>query len=335
MTATTPAPLLRVNDLRVEYDTPGHTKVTAVDGVSFDVEPGETVGLVGESGSGKSTVAKALLHLTPINAGTISVNGKDVTQITREQRRELSATMQVVFQDPYSSFNPARTIGDSLTEMLVAQGVKDRRLITERATTLLSRVGLPSSAMQRLPSEFSGGQRQRIAIARALMAQPKLLICDEAVSALDLSVQAQVLNLLRDLQAEMDLATLFISHDLNVVRHVSQRLLVLYKGRLAETGEAKQIYAQPRHPYTRLLLEAAPVPDPAMQRHRARSVPSPPDPRSETGGCRFAPRCPYADDLCHTEDPVLANTPDARQVACHHWREIETHLTPARSTAAT
>nr|WP_184842805.1 ATP-binding cassette domain-containing protein [Kribbella solani] len=261
--------MLQVTDLTVEYvQGARRPPFRAVDGVDFELAAGETLGLVGESGSGKSTVAKALLRLVPTHRGRITFEGRDLTHLTGKDRRGLSSAIQVVFQDPYSSFNPARTIGDSLREMLRPQGIRDRSVAQARAAGLMERVGLDASALDGYPGAFSGGQRQRIAIARALMVDPKLLICDEAVSALDLSVQAQVINLLRELQQERRISLLFISHDLTVVNHVSQRVMVLYKGRVMEAGDTDTVYSHPRHPYTRVLLDAVPMPDPDAQRRR-------------------------------------------------------------------
>src|SRR6185369_11786443 len=237
--------------------------------VSLSVAARETVGLVGESGSGKSTIGRAILGLTPVNDGTVAFDGADITHADYRARQRLAADLQVVFQDPYSSLNPTRTIGQTLAETLRVQGKRHTKAeVTERVRWMLERVGLPADAAGRYPAHFSGGQRQRIAIARALMVQPRLVICDEPVSALDLSVQAQVLNLLRELQNEFQLGYLFIAHDLAVVRHLSHRIIVLYRGRIMEEGSAATVYANPLHPYTQTLLEAAPVPDPERQRQR-------------------------------------------------------------------
>ncbi|MCE3555913.1 ATP-binding cassette domain-containing protein [Pseudonocardia sp. RS11V-5] len=264
----TPA-LLSVDDLRVEFSRGfGKGRFAAVDGVSFEVHPGETVGLVGESGSGKSTTGNAVLGLVRPTGGTVTFDGQDITHLTGRPRRTLSAHLQVVFQDPYSSLNPSRTIAQTLAEPLLVhrdlKPVEIRRAVGE----MLERVGLTPADANRHPAAFSGGQRQRIAIARALMLLPKLVICDEAVSALDLSTQAQVLNLLRDLQRDMDLALLFISHDLAVVRYMSHRIVVLQGGKVMEQGTAHQIYTAPEHQYTRKLLDASPVPEPAKQAAR-------------------------------------------------------------------
>ena len=259
--------LLDVRGLTVEYAV-GRQRppLRAVDGVDLRIGARETVGLVGESGSGKSTIGRAILGLVPVAAGTVRFDGADITRASQRQRRSLSSELQVIFQDPYSSLNPTRSIGDTLAETLRAQ--RGRSDVAARVRTMLERVGLPADAARRYPAHFSGGQRQRIAIARALMASPRLVICDEAVSALDLSVQAQVLNLLRELQHELGLSYLFISHDLAVVRHVSHRIVVLYRGQVVEQGRAADVYANPQHAYTQALLEAAPAPDPDVQRAR-------------------------------------------------------------------
>jgi oligopeptide/dipeptide ABC transporter ATP-binding protein len=319
-------PLLEVDHLRVEFSQ-GRNRppLRAVDDVSFNVAPCETVGLVGESGSGKTTIGRAILGLTPIKEGTVTFDGADITRAGYRQRRRLSADLQVVFQDPYSSFNPTRTIGHTLAETLRVHNDRSRAEITDRVREMLEHVGLSPDAASRYPAHFSGGQRQRIAIARALMARPRLVICDEPVSALDLSVQAQVLNLLSDLQHEFRLGYLFIAHDLPVVRHLSHRIIVLYRGRIMEQGEAKRIYERPVHPYTRTLLEAVPVPDPDLQRARrgartARRVDAPLV--SGADACPFAARCPYAIDICVAKRPQLEVTPDGSAIACHRWQEL-------------
>jgi ABC-type oligopeptide transport system ATPase subunit len=261
-------PLLQVKDLRVNF-TQGKGKVfQALKGVSLNIQPGETVGLVGESGSGKTTVGRVILGLTEATSGQIIFDGEDITQANRARRRALGRDIQVVFQDPYGSLNPARTVGDTLAEPLLSDKSLSPKDIQQRIAEVLQRVGMPTDTAQRYPGQFSGGQRQRIAIARAVIAKPRLIVCDEPVSALDLSVQAQVLNLLKELQQNMGLAMLFISHDLTVVRHVSHRTVVLYRGDIVEQGEADQVHEQPQHPYTRALLAAAPVPDPLIQRVR-------------------------------------------------------------------
>jgi oligopeptide/dipeptide ABC transporter ATP-binding protein len=321
------APLLDIRDLSVHYDV-GHGRppTRALDGVSLTVAARETVGLVGESGSGKSTVGRAILGLTPATSGTVFFDGRNITRASYRERQRLSTEMQVVFQDPYSSLNPTRSVGQTLRETMRAQAERrSSRAVDDRVTLMLSRVGLPRSAAERYPAHFSGGQRQRIAIARALMVQPRLVVCDEPVSALDLSVQAQVLNLLGDLQREFELSYLFIAHDLAVVRHLSHRIVVLYRGRIMEEGPAERVYSEPLHPYTQMLLQAAPVPDPVLQRRRrAERVSTEPRGTSPASGdaCLFAPRCPHARDLCRTSRPVLEETGERVLVACHRWREL-------------
>ena len=260
--------LLQVKDLRVNFPQ-GRGKVfQALKGISLDIQPGETVGLVGESGSGKTTVGRVILGLTEATSGDVWFDGENITHASRERRRTLGRDIQVVFQDPYGSLNPARTIGDTLAEPLMNDKCLSRNDIAERVAEVLQQVGMPADTASRYPGMFSGGQRQRIAIARAVIAKPRLIVCDEPVSALDLSVQAQVLNLLKSLQQSMGLAMLFISHDLTVVRHVSHRTVVLYRGDIVEQGDAGQVHDHPEHPYTRALLAAAPVPDPLIQRER-------------------------------------------------------------------
>ena len=260
--------LLQVKDLRVNFPQ-GRGKVfQALKGISLDIQPGETVGLVGESGSGKTTVGRVILGLTEATSGDVWFDGENITHASRERRRTLGRDIQVVFQDPYGSLNPARTIGDTLAEPLMNDKSLTGKDISERVAEVLQQVGMPTDTASRYPGMFSGGQRQRIAIARAVIAKPRLIVCDEPVSALDLSVQAQVLNLLKSLQQSMGLAMLFISHDLTVVRHVSHRTVVLYRGDIVEQGDAGQVHERPEHPYTRALLAAAPVPDPLIQRER-------------------------------------------------------------------
>jgi oligopeptide/dipeptide ABC transporter ATP-binding protein len=302
-----------------------------VDRVDLTIAPRETLGLVGESGSGKTTIGRAILGLCHVDGGSIHFGGTEITHADHALRRRLSAELQVVFQDPYSSLNPTRTVGQTLRETLRVHHKLERAQLDERVRLILERVGLPESAASRYPAHFSGGQRQRIAIARALIVQPRLVICDEPVSALDLSVQAQVLNLLRELQDELELSYLFIAHDLDVVRHLSHRIVVLYGGRVMEQGDAATVYRDPRHPYTQALLAAAPVPDPELQRQRRAArlggrvtalQPVGPD------ACPFAPRCPHALEICRTAQPALEVTPERTLVACHRWRELRGRQLP-------
>jgi len=318
-------PLLGVDRLRVEYPVRGRPPFRAVDDVSFAIGPGETVGLVGESGSGKTTIANAVLGFAPAVAGTVRFDGEDILAASRDRRRRLSASLQVVFQDPYSSLNPSRTIGKTLAETLRPHGWPARPEVAQRVNSILERVGLDPAAADRYPGQFSGGQRQRIAIARALIVRPRLVICDEPVSSLDLSVQAQVLNLLRGLQEELGLSYLFISHDLAVVQHISTRIVVLYRGRVMEAGPAAVVYRHPAHPYTQALLQSAPVPNPSLQRARrtsrqrsAADLPGALKPES----CQFAPRCPRAVDICREQPPAAELTSENVVVACHRWREL-------------
>ncbi len=315
--------MLSIEKLRVGYRA-GRRHVRAVDDVTLDVGINETVGLVGESGSGKTTIARIVLGLAKASAGSVRFEGEDITHASRSRRRQLSKHLQVVFQDPYGSLSPTRTVAQTLTEPLLAHGIASGQTAHDQATDMLQRVGLEPDALRRYPREFSGGQRQRIAIARALMASPRLVICDEAVSALDLSVQAQVLNLLRDLQREYRLGYLFIAHNLAVVRHVSHRIVVLYHGTVMETGPAEAVYGRPAHPYTRALLQAVPVVDPDQQAaRRAAAFPVEPVPVVRaSSGCPFALRCPYVIDACRHARPPLVAAPGGTQVACIRAEDI-------------
>ncbi len=333
------AALLEVDNLSVVYPL-GRRRppLRAVDRVSLSIGPRQTLGLVGESGSGKSSIGRAILGLAAVASGTVRFAGQDITRARDRGRRDLSAALQIVFQDPFSSLNPARTVGQTLAETLRVHGSPSKAEVTERAAAMLARVGLPGDAASRYPAQFSGGQRQRIAIARALMVSPRLVVCDEAVSALDLSVQAQVLNLLRELQRDLELSYLFISHDLAVVRHLSHHLLVLYRGRAMEYGPAAAIYDRPAHPYTRALLAAVPVPDPDRQRPRREAGTLSRD-RGVTGqssadSCLFASRCPHAVDVCGLRRPELELTPESSLVACHRWQELRSGV-PAGIPAVT
>jgi peptide/nickel transport system ATP-binding protein len=307
----------------------------ASDGVNLEVAPGTTLGLVGESGSGKSTVAKAILGLAPVHSGTIRFAGKDITRLDRRSRRSLSRSLQVVFQDPNSSLNPYLTVGRSLAEPLQAHDQHDRATLQRRVGEALERVGLPQEAAYRYPAQFSGGQRQRIAIARALMLDPELVICDEAVSALDLSVQAQILNLLLELQKSQGLSYLFISHDISVVRFISDRVAVLYRGQVMETGATLAVTGNPAHPYTRELINSAPVADPQLQRSRQKDQPGQKASNlSSTAinavvteqGCPFAARCPFVINVCRTERPPLVPTQNDGFAACHRYPDWKTQV---------
>jgi oligopeptide/dipeptide ABC transporter ATP-binding protein len=332
--------VLDIRNLRVGFRRRRRDPVFwALDDVSLTVQRGRTMGLVGESGSGKSTLAKAVLGLAPVHSGRIELRGQDITQLKPKQRRSLGRTLQAVFQDPNTSLNPSYTVGRSLAEPMRAQGISSRQQVTERMLKLLDEVGLDPAAAKRYPRQFSGGQRQRISIARALMTSPEVVIADEAVSALDLSVQAQILNLLADLQDEHHVSYLFISHDLSVVRHICHDVTVLYRGQVMEAGPTSVVTHQPAHPYTRALLLAAPVADPALQRVRqaasAAAATDRPVLAAASTGCPFATRCPFAVTTCTQERPELRPLPDGRSVACHRYPEWldeaqETVLAPAR-----
>ena len=314
---------LTVQNLSVCYPT-GHRRkkpVAAIEDVSFEIAAGETVGLVGESGSGKSTIAKAILGLQSPSAGTIALNGRDITHTSVRQRRAMVAELRAVFQDPFSSLSPFQTVGQTLAEPLRSQRIARDRA-RELAASAMTSVGLPEDALSRYPHQFSGGQRQRIALARALVSDPRVIVMDEPVSALDLSTQAQVLNLLAELRDRHRHALLFVAHDLGVVRFLCQRVIVLYRGMVMEAGTAADVTARPKHPYSVALTAAAPVPRPAEQARRrairqAVTVQGISGPERGNTGCPFAPRCPGVTDVCRTQRPQLRQM-DRRLVACHH-----------------
>lgn len=320
--------LLNVKNLhkafKVSARRPGAPKLRlkAVDGVSFEIEAGETLGLVGESGCGKSTVGKLLLRLIEPDDGIIRFADKSVTGMPKRELTALRRDMQMIFQDPFSSLNPRMRIGEIIGEPLVVHDLVNGKDTRNQVLALMDKVGLSPEHYDRYPHEFSGGQRQRIGIARTLAVQPRLVVADEPVSALDLSIQAQIVNLLKDLQEEFGLTYLFISHDLGVIEHVCDRVAVMYLGRIVEIASAEDLYSQPGHPYTEALMNAVPVPDP--NRHRQKQVlsgeiPSPIDPPT---GCHFHPRCPYAKDICRKEYPVLSEQVPGHKAACHFSAEV-------------
>jgi peptide/nickel transport system ATP-binding protein len=311
-------PLLSVDNLVVEY-TVGRRTVHAVSGVSFDIARGETLGLVGESGCGKSTLGRAVLQLRRAVSGRVLFDGEDLTAMQGETLRKIRRRVQLIFQDPIASLNPRRRIGDIVAEPLIIAGVKNPREREERIANVLNEVGLdPALVMGRLPHEFSGGQCQRICIARALVLNPDFIICDEPVSALDVSIRAQILNLLEEMKARFGLTLLFIAHDLAVVKAVSDRVAVMYLGRLCEVGPSERLFARPAHPYTALLIEAIPVPDPDQRPAESVPVGEPPSPIAPPSGCRFRTRCPRADQRCRDEMPELQAVRPGQYAACHH-----------------
>ncbi|PGL70485.1 dipeptide ABC transporter ATP-binding protein [Bacillus sp. AFS055030] len=291
--------------------------VKAVDDISFNIYEGETLSIVGESGCGKSTTGRAILRLDEPTSGSIHFKDKDLLSLGKKEMRKIRKDLQVIFQDPFASLNPRQTIGEILGEALAIQNVVPKEERKARIEELLGHVGLRPEAMERYPHEFSGGQRQRVGIARALAVDPKLIICDEAVSALDVSIQAQVLNLLKSLQKKFSLTFLFISHDLGVVRHISDRVMVMYLGKIVEIADKKSIFENPQHPYTRALLSAIPVPNPVHQRERIILTGDVPSPINPPSGCRFHTRCPFAIDICKTRVPELKISEQNHQVACH------------------
>ena len=323
--------LLKVEGLKQYFPIKGGflgrtvNHVKAVDDISFTIYEGETVSIVGESGCGKSTTGRAILRLEEPTDGSVVFQGTDITKIAKGEMRKFRKDLQIIFQDPYASINPRQTVASVLNEAMHIQNVLPSNQRRARIEQLLETVGLRPYQADRYPHEFSGGQRQRIGIARALSVDPKLIICDEAVSALDVSIQAQVLNLLEELQNEYGLTYLFISHDLGVVRHISDRIIVMYLGKIVEIADKTSLFENPQHPYTKALLSAIPVPDPDAVKNRIvlkGDVPSPIDPPQ---GCRFHTRCPFATDKCRTEEPVLRTSSimkNTHEAACHYMEEI-------------
>jgi peptide/nickel transport system ATP-binding protein/oligopeptide transport system ATP-binding protein len=320
--------LLEVRDLRKTYQLAGarpgapRQQLRAVDGVSFDLFPGETLGLVGESGCGKSTIAKLLLRLVEADGGSLRFDGTELIGLPQRELLPLRRQMQMIFQDPFSSLNPRQKIGAIVAEPLVVHGLARGRDVREQTVELLRIVGLEAEHYDRYPHEFSGGQRQRIGIARALAVRPRLLIADEPVSALDLSIQAQIINLLQDLQEQFGLTYLFISHDLGIVEHVCNRVAVMYLGRIVELAPADALYAAPRHPYSEALLNAVPVPDPNRPHRRLVLHGEIPSAANPPAGCHFHPRCPYASELCKTAYPPLQEQAAGHLAACHFSSEV-------------
>ena len=295
----------------------GTGKVLAVDGVSFAIAQHETLGLVGESGCGKSTVGRVVLRLIEATAGTIRVDGRAITHLTKAELRPYRPQMQIIFQDPFSSLDPRMSAGDIVAEPLRVHRLASGRALQDQVAILFDRVGLRRAQMESFPHQFSGGQRQRIGIARALALRPKLIVADEPVSALDVSIQAQVLNLMMDLQREMGLAYLFISHNLAVVEHISHRIAVMYLGRIVEYTDKKTLFTRPLHPYTESLLAAVPVPDPRIKRQKRLLQGDVPSPINPPPGCHFHTRCPYAVERCKVDDPALREVKPGQFVACH------------------
>ena len=323
------APLIQARDLVKHFPIRSglfgraEKSVQAVNGVSFDIARGETLALVGESGCGKSTVGKCLTRLIPLTSGEIRLDGQRIDDLPNAQMKAVRKRLNIVFQDPFSSLNPRLTVEDLIAEPLRSHALARTRAARQaRVAELLEQVGLPAESMARMPHQFSGGQRQRICIARALASDPDVIVCDEAVSALDVSVQAQIINLLMDLQRELGLAMLFISHDLAVVEHMSDRVAVMYLGRIVEIAPRRALFAAPRHPYTKALLSAVPLPDPEASRERIvlqGDVPSPIDPPS---GCVFRTRCPMATERCAAEIPALREMAEGHSSACHYAEEV-------------
>ncbi len=325
--------VLQVKDLVVEFHVGGGHTVKAVSGISFDVLRGETLGIVGESGCGKSTTGRAIMQIPRPTSGSIVFEGDHLTELDGDDLRSARTRVQMIFQDPISSLNPRRSVRDSVLEPLEIWGRGTREERERLVDETLESVGIdPQRARESRPHQFSGGQCQRISVARALVLDPTLIICDEPVSALDVSVQAQVLNLLEDLKQQYGLTLVFIAHDLAVVKNVSDRVAVMYLGKLCEVAASDDLYARPAHPYTNLLLDSIPIPDPNADHSTSDAIGEPPSPVAPPSGCRFHPRCPNADELCATEEPELRPMGDGHFVACHH--PVDTPVALATSGAA-
>ena len=328
-TAIGSQPLLSVRDLKVHFKMPRrhllsrHRDVLkAVDGISFDLRPGETVGVVGESGCGKSTLGRGILQLIPPAAGQVIWLGEDLADLSHRHMRDRRRDLQIIFQDPLASLNPRMSVGDIIAEPLETFSPEmPKKEVRDKVRDMMRKVGLMPQMLNRYPHEFSGGQCQRIGVARAMILNPKLIICDEPVSALDVSIQSQIVNLLMDLQKEFGLALIFISHDLSVVRHISHRIMVLYLGKLVEFAERDELYSNPRHPYTQALISAVPLPDPDAERSKQRIVLTGdlPSPLAPPSGCYFRTRCPRATEHCALVEPEMVNVSGSHTTACHYW----------------
>ena len=325
-------PLVSVRNLKKYFPVRGgmfsrqHMFVHAIDDISFDVLPGETFGLVGESGCGKTTTGRVMLRLEERTSGDVVFEGKSIFDLNGNQLRRQRRDMQIIFQDPYSSLNPRMTVGEIVGEPLAVHGIAKGKEREGQVRELLETVGLQGYHLKRYPHEFSGGQRQRIGIARALALHPKLIVCDEPVSALDVSIQSQVLNLLNDLQQKFGLTYVFIAHGLNVVKHMSTRVAVMYVGKIVELADSKDLFSQPQHPYTEALMSAIPVPDPVLSRERIVLQGDVPSPVNPPQGCRFHTRCPYAQDICRNEEPPLLDLGGGHMVACHFRQVMDAPL---------